>query len=872
MKKDTKLATTTDRIFLYLLEFKSYEDEIDGPMELTQIGIAKAIGVARGNVTRAIQPSIEDGWIESHKVHVSGIRLKRIIYYLSGTGYNKAHDIKKELDETQIRLIDQDGEETKVKLGNIIQHIPFEINFVEIVREVNKTRTFDCQEFLNNQKQEAVELSSHLREKIRIDHLYGRQNEMKIASEWLKSPSCHTLIVKGMPGIGKTTLLSYIMDGISECPTTYFFRIQTWCTVRAIIKSLSQFFENQGKRELKRYLTENNRIDMSEVEYLLMESLSEQSILMVFDDYHNANNDVQTFFSMLQKLITRYENIKLVVAGMGVDSFYDRQDVAVSKSVIEITLEGLDKESTEILARNMGISEKFIEDIHAKTEGHPLFVKLLGNGGMPEMNMDLEKFINEEFVQILNERELELLKYLSVHRYPAHRSDLHAYQHIITNLTEQSIIKQSEDDYVELHDMIKTALYRRLSEKDIERFHSKAAEHYLEDLSINSLMEVLYHLLKTERYNDVIEILLDKEEKLLKSDRLEELARALTILLGKSFDIEKQEKARLLYMQGQALSFIGEWDEAIMHYNRAMVLASDNEKLIMKTKSGTAEISLRRNNYSIAQSLFEDILEWADKNNEMEMKAESSYYLGSVHELLWDNELALDYFKKSLKISFKTNNKNQIAKAYYGQGRLFHRRQEYEKALESKNKALDIALKIGNKQIASKILTSIGNTLDRMEQLEDEINAHERAIVLARETGAVRTLAYALSNAGAAYLDKSELNLSQKYLDEAAIIFEKLGETTMYATTNLNKAIIALYKGDMDRAINLFNECDNILNMIENKEKLVDSYHRFGLALKKSNYLDEAKAFFEKALAISSELKDTTTSRQITKDIKQLKD
>ena len=158
-----------------------------------------------------------------------------------------------------------------------------------------------------------------------------------------------------------------------------------------------------------------------------------------------------------------------------------------------------------------------------------------------------------------------------------------------------------------------------------------------------------------------------------------------------------------------------------------------------------------------------------------------------------------------------------------------------------------------------------------MELLEEEIEVHERAILLARESGAIRTLAYALSNAGAAYLDKSELDLSMKYLDESSIIIEKLGENHLLATINLNKAIIALYKEDMNRAIYLFNECENILNMIENKEKLMDSYYRFGLAHKKSNYLDEASTFFNKALIISKKLKDDAASRQIIEEINQLK-
>ena len=613
----------------------------------------------------------------------------------------------------------------------------------------------------------------------------------------------------------------------------------------------------------------NKSIDLSEIEYLLTECISEKSTgLIVFDDYHNSNDEIQNLFKLLNRIICKSKKMKLIVSGRSMKSFYERKDVS-DKKVLEITLDGLDKESSMELAREMGVSEDQLEMIYSQTQGHPLFVELLGSTGALEVNMDMERFINEELIKNLTKDGLELLKYISVHRYPVNRKGIHGQQLALTNLVENSIIRQSNEGFIEISGIIQTTIYRGLAREDLLKLHSRAAEHYLESFTINSLMEALYHLLKAERYDDACNVILDRQEKLLKSDRLEELARVLTLLLGKFFDIKKQEKAKLLYMQGKALAFIGEWDDAIMHYNRAMVLASDSELLEMKSKSGIAEISLMRNNYSIAKSLFEDVIEWADKNEEMEMKAESSYYLGSVYELLGNNETALNYFMDTLKITFKTSNKHQMAMAYYGQGRIFHRRQEYEKALESKNRALDIALKIDNKYIASKILTSIGNTLDRMERLEEEIDAHEQAIVLARKSGAIRTLAYALSNAGAAYMDRSELDLSHKCLDESSIIFEKLGENHMFATTNLNKAIVALYRGDMDKAIYLFNECENILNAIENNIVLMDSYYRFGLAHKKIGYLDDAISYFNKALAISKKIGDKEAARQIKHEISQ---
>lgn len=863
MTKNKKIASVMDRILLHLLDFKSYEGEIDGSMDLTQIGIADAIGIKRGNVNQDIQPLISKGYVECHKVHVPGIKIKRSNYYLTCQGYEKAKTVKEKLIKVNIEMIDREGIHSRTNIADLLNNTRLDIRFVDVVREANISRLFDCKTFLRKQTQPLLCSSSGLAGVPRPSHFFGRKTEGAIISEWIKNQIGATLVIQGMPGIGKTSFVSQILSDVGKPKAVHYFSIKTWCSLRALLMPLSVFLEDQGKRELRRYLEENRSIDISEVEYLILRTLSDdERVILAYDDYHNSSEEIQTFFKMLHNII-KETNSKLIVIGRTVNPFYDRKEVAIQKAVLELMLEGLDHESTLALAREIGVPDKYLEELSTHTHGHPLFAELLAAGGTPEINMDIEKFINDELITTLGDQELEVLKYMSVHRYAVEKTVLIAYQKVLTILVQKSILKQSVDDFFELHDLIKTTVYRNLSVNELELLHTKAAEYYLESYPIDNLMEALHHLIMAERYLDVCNVVLDKEERLLRSDKMMELAHVLGLLLSKNLQLDKLEKAHLLYIQGHALSFTGEWDDAIMNFNKAMVLASSDEKLRMMCKSGIGEISLRRNNYSVAKSLFKDVIDWAEKNDEMEMKAESSYYLGTVHERLGNNDLALDCFEKGMKISFKTHNRYHLAMAYYGQGRIFHRKQEYENAINNKNRALDLALKIGSKEVASKILTSIGNTLDRMNRLEDEIDAHERAITLARESGAIRILAYALSNAAAAYLDNTNLQKASVYLDEAANIFERLGERRMFATTELNKSINCLYSGKKDEAILHFSECEFILNQLEDKRELMITYLKFGQALKKIGCSNESQIQFRKALRISQEIEDNEAFEQI---------
>ena len=867
-QKDTKIATASNRILLHLLEFKSYTDELEGPMGITQIGVAEAIDVARGNITRSIEPLIENGWVENKKVHVPGFRQKRTIYYLTANGHEQASLVKRSIEEQKIQVIFQDGESQNIALREVQKALPFSLRFVDIVRISNKMKLFDCNAYLESKRKVGACSPDYLKEKMNIPYFYGRSKEIEQANEWAKSKDSYTLIIKGFPGIGKTSFLINMMENIGHENSKFYYKVQPWCTLRSVIQSMAQFFEKLGMKELGAYIINNNSIDLSEIEYLISEILSDKTqIYFIIDDFQKSNEDIKMLVSMLHNSMAQNKLIKLIVAGRTIEPFYNHHDAISRKTVFELTLEGLDRESTKELAQNLHISQDDIKEIYKQTNGHPLFVELLSQGSLSRFNTNLESYVNDEFIQSLSSHELDVLKYVSIHRYPVDRNSLRTHQKSLIDLINQSIFKQLDDGKIELHDVLRTTINNGLNEHDIIYYHSEAAEHYLEELTTDSTIEALYHLLKAKQFDDTIQIILDKKDQLILSDRKEELSKIISSLLNNPKLLKDENKANILLFQGDLLTILGEWDDAILKYKEVRTELSSEDITCMKSKMGMAEIMLMKNYHEDAKNLFNDILLWASNNNEEILAAEAYYQIGSVYERLQKYDVSLNHFEESIKFSIKTLNKKQLAKACYGEGRIYHQNQDYEIALNKKKEALKIALRIGNNNLASKILTSIGNTYDRMNLLDKEIETHEEAIALARKNGAVRTLAYALSNAGAAYMDNSNIESSMKYIDEAALIFDKLGEKYMIATTSLNMALNMLLQEEINRAFVLFDQCKDILIQINNKEKLMDSYYRFGIALNKIECLDKARIFLNKALELSNELGDVEASRQISKEI-----
>lgn len=869
---DKKFLTASERICVYLDNFQSYEDHVDGPIDLTQIGIACAVGVARSNVARALLPLLRTNKVECSTVHIPGFRQKRIIYYLQPLGRHDAKKLREKVMKTKIRAIGLDGsiivDYPEAIRAKFLPNVPI----ADLLYQPFDNQPFNCKTFLRARTKNAKMSDKQVLKESGSKHFFGRDGEVTSIKHWLGSNRTRTLILRGMPGIGKSTLIANVMEYLTRHHNVIFINVNPWSSsLRSLVLSLGDIMGDIGSDDLRTYLAEHPTIEMFELEYILTRSLMNKKVIFIFDNVQNAGSEIKMFFHMLKNIVDTTSGIKLILMGRDVDIFHGDQITVNDSSTLSITLGELNSADASSLAKSYLIPEERLNNVLTQAGGHPLFVELLASGDKSNRTLDIERYINEAFVNTLDKDEYSLLKFLSVFRFPVERNAIRSNQPAMCRLLQKSILKQSDDDYVIMHDMLKDSFYRQLSATELRRHHSKAAEYYLESLNGCNSLESVHHLLLADRADSAAELMVLKAETLLKTANMELLASTLTKLLSREMQIRPQDRAILLYAQGTALAFIGEVDSALGNFNRSIELVADNNNPVwVKNKMGIAEIMLSQNKYEESEALYRAVLEWAKEHNAFEIEAEANYQLGAIYERLGVPEQALKHFNSAWALSLPLNDKKQLAQALWGIGRIYHVGLKFEKALKGKNEALDIALKIGNEHLASKILTSIGGTLSKMGCLDEAIDANNRAIGLARKSGAIRVLAYTLSNAGAGYIDKPDLIQASKYLEEALFLFEKLGERRMIASVKLNIAVILVLRGHESDGSKSFMEVRKRMEALNDKGALLNAYFKFGQAMKKVEQSTEAMKLLKKALQISREIGDSDASEQILREMQDL--
>ncbi|HEV8595451.1 MAG TPA: AAA family ATPase, partial [Thermoplasmata archaeon] len=408
--------STADRILLHLLEFVGREGEFNQPDDLTQFGIADAIGLGRSTVSKAIRRLFRDKLVRAGRAHVPSGKLRRTVYLLTPEGVAQAGQRKREIEEDVVVFRDPSGAERRLRTGQVPNLLPEYATLLDVATHISEG-VFDLSSFRGRRGKRLVDFTERVP---RLRYFFGRERELADMDSWLDSPTERVLVISGLTGIGKTTLLARKLEDWREKRHVFFHRIMGWTTLRNVAIQLAEFLNRLSKKELAHYLEATQAVDIEQTVEIVAANLDGVDAVLFYDDYHAAEPAVRDFFYALRATLETTQGAKLVVAGRYVPPFYDRRDVRVKGIVREMPLSGLDPASAEKILenRNLLLPREKVESLLRQTGGHPLFLEL-ADFASGNVVGDIHRYLNEELFSKVTEQEARILTLASVFRYPA---------------------------------------------------------------------------------------------------------------------------------------------------------------------------------------------------------------------------------------------------------------------------------------------------------------------------------------------------------------------------------------------------------------------------------------------------------------------
>src|SRR6266567_8327057 len=86
LQTSVRSLTVRDRILLHLATFELYETDHWSPTQVSQKGIAKAVGILQRHVPQYVRPMITEGLVEEHSSYIQGGKQHQKVYFLTSKG------------------------------------------------------------------------------------------------------------------------------------------------------------------------------------------------------------------------------------------------------------------------------------------------------------------------------------------------------------------------------------------------------------------------------------------------------------------------------------------------------------------------------------------------------------------------------------------------------------------------------------------------------------------------------------------------------------------------------------------------------------------------------------------------------------------
>jgi tetratricopeptide (TPR) repeat protein len=489
------VLSVQDRITLHLMDYQNFSDKYEVPHQVTQKGIGEAIEIAWSNVPRAMKKLVVDGVVEEKSARIKGDKRKKKAYFLTHKGYSGALSLRQDLGSRPVTLVEgetvRDG--TAAEIGKLTG---LSFSFLSFAMKITTDGKFD----VDSAKQkgatpsgvvEAIEGAPALRafvgREAEISQLTGAIGQNQVAVVW------------GVAGVGKTTLCVRSIEPLRGKRSVWYLRVRTYSNLLGILTSFSKFLGQLRRTRLLHYMGDTTQPSVGDLGALLKEDFDQIDAVLYLDDIQDAAPDVQNFLRLLVEMKPEFPNLAIVLVSRSIPHIIDRREVAVTKRVVEVKVEGLDKASARLLVRPeiLANPEEF-EEVFRRTGGVPLYLELAQPGTRPAYTADPSAFFNNETLKKLSPGAHDLVSLASVFRTTVKRDALlqrpSADPVHVDELVKLDLLRERPDGRFDIHDLVREFVYARLTPQQMSEFHTSAAAFLAKSEDPRDVLERIHHL------------------------------------------------------------------------------------------------------------------------------------------------------------------------------------------------------------------------------------------------------------------------------------------------------------------------------------------------------------------------------------------
>jgi tetratricopeptide (TPR) repeat protein len=849
------LIFVEDRILLHLLKYHSSRKRHVAPRALSLSGIAEAVGSNKTYVPRCLAKLAASNQVREHFGRIKEGKRKQKYFLLTTEGKNSARKLEENLLNTVITVKLSNDNSERMEIDAVYQYIDglgmdLDVTLLDICNLITRERVLEVEDLKKLRKMRFIDFSA---DAPTVLHFFGRKKEIATLENWIEDTHGHNIIfVHGIAGIGKTTLASKLVERYRGSKHLFWHNFHTLDTLRGVLLKIASFLSTLGWDHLDMYIRTHTDPDYYEISKILGKSIGPLDSVLIFDDFHKANDRIKDFFVYFLGMLSAPSRTKMLILSREIVPFYDRRDVLSRKTVAEMGLGGLDYESSKRFLEEKGIHKSMFKQIYGVTAGNPLFLEFF------DSKDHLERYMHDELFSKLGDGERMILGMISIHRFPVAEDSLaknqdYNYENLYV-LIQKSIVKKDAHDKFFLHDLIKNFFYIRLSPARKRKYHLTAAKWYRERKSSIELIEAIYHLIEGGETDKACEVAITKSDFILDCGYALEYLAILDRFNERNVGIPLWPE--ILIVKGKASHMSGKWKQALSHFTQSAdnsnVLGMDELRARALCESG--HILEEQNQFDRAIECFKECLTISMRAKYIPGMGEAYRGIGRTHWRNSDYEDAIGNYRKCLELAQELNDQQLMASTLIDMGNVYDERMSTEKAIEHYERALDILNVSKNKYETARAYGNLAITYRRMESLTKAIDSNIKHLEIAEDLRDPKVTGYGYASLSFCYAKTGQLDQAREYAEKAKNIALKIDNQNIMYQVNKTYAYIYKHEQDWEKAIEFLNKG---ISADENMRSLYthsDLYYELGLLHEEMDKTEEARNYFEKAIILYKEL------------------
>lgn len=739
-------------------------------------------------------------------------------------------------------------------------------------------------------------------------YFFGRENELKILNKnynrikYEFSGECYNIItVKGVPGIGKTSLVKaflkerglpnsfFIANPHTVQPYGYFLEFtNTLLGQTSDFKSaIKSFISSVGDAKLRKNLNDSipyfpqnfskesflkDNEERSQNTILAFRNLirgyayicasQKKPLILAFDDIQWADMpSVKTINFILDDFKNNFERsiplqfIFIYRAGYTIGI---KPDIVNST---ELELDTLDSATShnyllELLRINdLNLSKKIQSSLLVKSGGNPLFLEEIVEHikyNSNEVPASVKEIIKQRFFS-LPEKLANFLKACSV---IGKEIDLRTANCLLQRFNSDEI---SENDLEYLvqnkflnktpsliefkHDLIKESIYDSLDESEKKTLHDFAGvsiEKIYSEKIENYYYQLAEHFTQADNRDKMIEYL----EKAGDGARGYYEYRLAENYYERLFAVIKySDDWHSFSFYCEALIILGKLDKLKVPQLLRIAKLKSKDQFCFRLLTCAARYYYSKSDYKKSKNLFLRLYREKDGIKELHL-------LIDVMKGLFDSYIQLNMLNKILTIiktvecSGSKHYLNQNLINEY-KGRIFFKKGQYTKALASYKKVYEIASKLKLKRTEGNMLIKLGGIYFFLEQFSEARGCFQKAVKINNETGNYRNLSICYGNLANVYLSSGSIINAYRNLMIQQKIIKSLGDKFSLALNYNSLGNCHLKKEEYLNAEKYFSQMMKISKELKMKHLLSPAYSNLAIVnMILGNYEKALEYFF----------------------------